>query len=35
MQIHAAAMSESIDRPNNDGQADQTYRSFEDWERGE
>lgn len=32
---NAAAMSEPIDRPNNYGQAGDTYRSFEDWERDE
>ncbi|SDI20602.1 catalase [Alteribacillus persepolensis] len=32
---HAAAMSAPIDRPNNYGQAGNTYRSFEDWERDE
>ncbi len=28
-------MSAPIDRPNNYGQAGETYRSFEDWERDE
>src|SRR5699024_4138672 len=32
---NAAAMSAPIDRPNNYGQAGDTYRSFEDWERDE
>src|SRR5690625_4042223 len=32
---NAAAMSAPIDRPNNYGQAGETYRSFEDWERDE
>lgn len=32
---HAAAMSAPIDRENNYGQAGQTYRSFQDWERDE
>lgn len=32
---NAALMSEPIDRPNNYGQAGETYRSFEDWERDE
>ena len=32
---NAAAMSAPIDRPNNFGQAGETYRSFEDWERDE
>jgi len=30
-----AAMSAPIDRPNNYGQAGETYRSFEEWERDE
>lgn len=30
---NAASMSAPIDRPNNYGQAGETYRSFEDWER--
>ncbi len=33
--FNAAAMSAPIDRPNNYGQAGETYRSFEDWERDE
>ena len=32
---HAASMSAPIDRPNNYGQAGETYRSFEEWERDE
>ena len=32
---NAAAMSAPIDRPNNYGQAGDTYRSLEDWERDE
>ena len=32
---NAAAMSAPIDRPNNYGQAGDTYRSFKDWERDE
>nr|WP_272447179.1 catalase [Aquibacillus salsiterrae] len=32
---NAAVMSAPIDRPNNYGQAGDTYRSFEDWERDE
>src|SRR5690606_23136134 len=32
---NAAVLSEPIDRPNNYGQAGQTYRNFEDWERDE
>ena len=32
---NAAVMSEPIDRPNNYGQAGDTYRQFEDWEREE
>lgn len=32
---NAAAMSAPIDRPNNYGQAGDTYRRFEDWERDE
>src|SRR5690625_86126 len=32
---NAAAMSAPIDRPNNYGQAGETYRSFKDWERDE
>lgn len=31
--FNATAMSAPIDRPNNYGQAGETYRSFEDWER--
>src|SRR5699024_11692240 len=31
--FNASAMSAPIDRPNNSGQAGETYRSFEDWER--
>ncbi|MDW0114432.1 catalase [Sporosarcina saromensis] len=33
--FNAAAMSAPIDRPNNYGQAGDTYRSFENWERDE
>ncbi len=33
--FNAAAMSAPIDRPNNYGQAGETYRSLEEWERGE
>lgn len=33
--FNAAAMSAPIDRPNNYGQAGETYRNFEDWERDE
>ncbi|MGG0642658.1 catalase [Sporosarcina gallistercoris] len=32
---NAAAMSAPIDRPNNYGQAGETFRQFEDWERKE
>lgn len=32
---NAAAMSAPIDRPNNYGQAGDSYRAFEDWERDE
>ncbi|WP_251639895.1 catalase [Sporosarcina sp. NCCP-2716] len=32
---NAAAMSAPIDRPNNYGQAGETFRQFEDWEREE
>jgi len=32
---NAAVMGEPIDRPNNYGQAGETYRNFEDWERDE
>ncbi len=32
---NAAVMSEPIDRPNNYGQAGETYRKFADWEREE
>ncbi|TYR99806.1 catalase [Rossellomorea vietnamensis] len=32
---NAAAITAPIDRPNNYGQAGDTYRSFEDWERDE
>ncbi|MGE7546503.1 catalase [Sporosarcina newyorkensis] len=32
---NAAAMSAPIDRPNNYGQAGETFRSFEEWEREE
>src|SRR5699024_512440 len=32
---NAAAMSAPIDRPNNYGQAGDTYRQLEDWERDE
>src|SRR5699024_4518342 len=32
---NAAAMSAPIDRPNNYGQAGDTYRRFEEWEREE
>ncbi|MGM8365755.1 catalase [Virgibacillus sp. W0181] len=34
-EYNAKAMSAPIDRPNNYGQAGDTYRSFEDWERDE
>lgn len=34
-EYHAKLVRQSIDRPNNYGQAGQTYRDFEDWERND